>query len=120
MKKALTLLIMFCVSQLNANWEIVYQYGSMPCIINVTIYDTNGNVLFSYNPAPPPYPPITCFNSNSPAYAIFSSPGISSFRVDVDSVKTVSLPCLGGVNQTFTFSRTTPGSMCDTVYFLNY
>ncbi len=119
MKKYIALLIMTGVFNVNANWEISFQYGSIPCQLAVSIFDAFGNPITSFL-TPPQGTNLNCRNANPPAYAVITILGMAPITIDVDSTTVVSLPCLGGANYTFNFSKSTSSGSCDTTYYLNY
>lgn len=122
MKKITTFLLSLCLlitSQ--ASWYPQFQYGIMPCMVGITLYDVSGNVVYIFNPAVPPYPPPTeCQFNNPTACAIFNVTGVTPFRVDLSSSAVVNLPRLGGFNHIFTFVQGTPGPHCDTTFHISY
>ena len=122
MKKIFTFILsLFTLLNSEASWYPQFQYGIMPCMVGITLYDASGSLVFTFNPAIPPYPPPTsCQNINPPSYAIFNITGVTPFRVDLASSAVVNLPCLGGLNHIFTFTQSTPGPHCDTTYYINY
>lgn len=105
----------------NATWAPQFQYGIMQCMVGVSLYDASGVLVYTFNPAIPPYPPMTpCQTSNPPAYAIFNVTGNPPFRVNLGSSALVNLSCLGGLNHIFTMTVGTPGPVCDTTYYISY
>ncbi len=119
-KKIVAILSMIGVLNANATWIPQFQYGISPCMLSIIIYDSSSNILYSVSPATPPYPILTCSTGNSPHHVVFNISGGPNFSVDVDSSRTVSLPCLGGANHTFTVSMSPGGGSCDTTYYINY
>lgn len=121
MKKILSLLMMAGIFNLQAHWQPIFQYGIAPCQLNIFLFDASGNLVYTYLNAQTPLPgPFGCSSSTPPNYAIFNVTGGPTFRVNLNSSATVSLPCLGGLTHTFSFSMGTPGPICDTSYYVNY
>ncbi len=112
---------MICVLNANATWVPQFQYGIMPCALNIRVLDSSGFILYNYTMANIPSPtPIPCQTKATPVKVEFIISGGPTFSVDVDSSRTVSLPCLGGANHTFTVSMSPGGGSCDTTYYINY
>jgi hypothetical protein len=66
MKKIFTFILgLFTLLNSEASWYPQFQYGIMPCMVGITLYDASGSLVFTFNPAIPPYPPPTsCQNIN--------------------------------------------------------
>ncbi len=121
LKKTIAMISMIGVLNANATWVPQFQYGIMPCNLTINILDSSGNNLFPVpNAQNPPSTPIACQIKAKPARVEFIILGGPTFNVEIDSSYTVSLPCLGGVNHTFTVSMSPSGATCDTTYYINY
>lgn len=121
MKKILSIFIMASFLNLHATWQPIFQYGIAPCQLNIYLLDASGNVVYTYINAQTPIPgPIGCNSLTPPNCAIFNITGGPNFRVNLNSSALVSLPCLGGLNHTFSFSMGTAGPICDSSYYVNY
>lgn len=51
MKKIFTFILsLFTLLNSEASWYPQFQYGIMPCMVGITLYDASGSLVFTFNP----------------------------------------------------------------------